>query len=320
MELDLSIVIVSWNTREDLRTCLAAVPDARGGLSTEVFVVDNASSDGSPQMVQDEFPKVILIESGANLGFAAGNNLALPSCQGRHILLLNPDTIPENNSLAKLSAFLDAHPGAGACGPLLTDTNGAPALSWGTGPKLRYHLLSLIDPTRSWLPGNLRTATAARLGPTEGRPFKVDYVVGACLMMTHKAYEQVGNLDERYFLYFEETDWCRRTQDLGMAIWCVPNSRVAHLEGRAAARVSRFSLAQFQASLRIFVGEHQGQARVPLYRTALFLEYSLKAMFRGLVSIFSQNEGRVRNAALASDHWFVALLQLQSRVDPRPPV
>ncbi len=319
MELDLSIVIVSWNTQVDLRACLAAVPGACGGLSTEIFVVDNASSDGSPQMVQTKFPNVTLIESGANLGFAAGNNLALSRCNGRHILLLNPDTIPENNSLAKLSAFLDAHPGAGACGPLLTDADGFPALSWGTGPKLRYHLLSLIDPARRWLPGALKTATAARLGPPGGPAFSVGYVVGACLMMTRKAYEQVGNLDERYFLYFEETDWCRRAQDLDLTIWCVPNSRVAHLEGRAAARVSRFSLAQFQASLRIFVAEHQGQAKVPLYRTILFLEYSLKAIFRGLASTLSRNEGRVRNAALASDHWFVALLQLQSRVDPRPP-
>ena len=106
MAPDLSIVVVSWNTRDDLRACLAAVPAACGALSHEIVVVDNASRDGTPAMVRAEFPGVTLIETGANLGFAAGNNRALPACSGRILVLLNPDTVAEPGSLARLAAFL----------------------------------------------------------------------------------------------------------------------------------------------------------------------------------------------------------------------
>jgi len=319
MELDLSIIIVSWNTADDLGVCLAALPDACGDLDRETFVVDNASSDGSPDLIRLLFPEVKLIESGSNLGFAAGNNKALPLSRGRHILLLNPDTIPEPGSLARLSVFLDSTSGAGACGPLLTDEKGEPTLSWGTGPRLRYHLLNLIDPSRRWLPDPWRSATAARIGTETGPPREVASIVGACLMMTREAFARVGGLDDRYFLYFEETDWCLRARRAGFKIWYLPTARVAHLEGRAAARVSRFSQAQFQSSLRIFVTNHQGAAKVPLYRIALFLEYGFKALLRGLSAVLTHGEGRVENAALASDHWYVARLQWRSRLDPRPP-
>ncbi|HPF36376.1 MAG TPA: glycosyltransferase family 2 protein [Candidatus Krumholzibacteria bacterium] len=319
MAPDLSIVVVSWNTRDDLRACLAAVPAACGALSHEIVVVDNASRDGTPAMVRAEFPGAALIETGANLGFAAGNNRALPACSGRILVLLNPDTVAEPGSLARLAAFLDATPQAGACGPLLTDADGRPTLSWGTGPRLRYHLLNIVDPARRWLPGPLRAATAARPGPDGGPPLRVGYVVGACLAAPRRVWAAVGPLDERFFLYFEETDWCRRAAAQGLEIWCVPEARVAHLEGRAAARVSRFSLTQFQASLRLFVAKHQGPAWVGAYRAAQFVEYGLKALLRGLASRLKTGEGRARDATLASDHWFTARLQLRSRLEPPPP-
>lgn len=319
MEPDLSIVVVSWNTRDDLRACLDAVPAACAPLVPQILVVDNASSDGSPAMVREAFPHVELIETGANLGFAAGNNRALPRCRGRVTVLLNPDTVAAPGSLARLVEFLDARPEAGACGPLLTDALGRPTLTWGTGPRLRYHLLSLIDPARRWLPGPLRQATSARLGPDGGPPFRVGYVVGACLAAPRAAWDRVGPLDERFFLYFEETDWCRRAAALGLSVWCVPEARVAHLEGRAAARVSRFSLAQFQTSLRLYLAKHEGAGRVFAFRAVLFLEYALKAAARRLASLAGTREGRVADAALASDHWFTARLQLRSRIAPRPP-
>jgi len=319
MEPDLSIVVVSWNTRDDLRACLTALPAACAPLAHEAIVVDNASSDGTPAMLRAEFPAVELIETGANLGFAAGNNRALPRCRGRVVVLLNPDTVAAPGSLARLAEFLDATPRAGACGPLLTDGLGRPTLTWGTGPRLRYHLLNLIDPARRWLPGPLRTATAARRGPDGGPPFRVGYVVGACLAAPRAAWDAVGPLDERFFLYFEETDWCRRAAARGLEIWCVPDARVAHLEGRAAARASRFSLTQFQASLRLYVAKHEGPAMVAAYRAVLFAEYGLKALLRGAAALAKTGEGRARDAALASDHWFTARLQLRAHLAPRPP-
>jgi len=316
--IDLSVIIVSWNTRELLRDCLASLPTGCGALATEILVVDNASADGSPDMVRETFPDVRLIESGGNLGFARGNNLALPRCRGRHILLLNPDTICEPESLARLSAFLDATSDAGAVGPILTDATGTPTLSWGTTPRLRYHLLSLIDPGRRWLPAILRDTTTARIPVDAAFPYRVDYVVGACLMTTRAALDAVGPLDERFFMYFEETDWCVRAAAAGYAIYLEPRARIAHLEGRAAARVHDFTLAQFQKSYRLFVAKHRGDHWVCLFRAAQFLEYGLKGGLRRLAA-FLQPANSDHHAALADNYLRTAALQLHGEIDAPPP-
>jgi N-acetylglucosaminyl-diphospho-decaprenol L-rhamnosyltransferase len=316
--IDLSIIIVSWNTRDLLRDCLASVPAGCGALVTETFVVDNASADGSPDMVRETFPDVHLVESGGNLGFARGNNLALPRCRGRHILLLNPDTICEPESLARLGTFLDATPDAGAVGPVLIDATGTPTLSWGTVPRLRYHLLSLIDPGRRWLPAGLRDTTTARLPVDASSPYRVDYVVGACLMTTRAALDTVGPLDERFFMYFEETDWCVRAAAAGYTIYLEPGARVAHLEGRAAARAHDFTLAQFQKSYRLFVAKHRGDHWVPLFRAAQFLEYGLKGGLRRLAACLRPTN-RDHHQTLADNFLRTAALQLHDEIDAIPP-
>lgn len=315
---DLSVIVVSWNTREALRDCLASVPAACGDLAREILVVDNASADGSADMVRAEFPGVRLIESGGNLGFARANNLALPEVRARHVLLLNPDTVCEPGALARLSAFLDATPGAGACGPTLIDAAGRPTLSWGAAPRLSHHLLSIVDPGRRWLPAGLRERATARPPRPGDEPVRVDYVVGACLMATRAAWEAVGPLDERFFMYFEETDWCRRAAAAGYGIWLVPAARVAHLEGRAAARVSDFALAQFQKSYRLFVAKHYGPGRVSTFRAAQFVEYGLKSVLHRLAALLRPADA-ARHAALADNFRRIALLQLRDRIEARPP-
>ncbi|MBU0743743.1 glycosyltransferase [bacterium] len=315
---DLSVIIVNWNTCEPLRACLAALPAACGGLSREVLVVDNASSDGSAAMVRDAYPHATLIESGGNLGFARGNNLALPRARGRCILLLNPDTVCEPGALKTLVRFLDATPDAAAVGPVLTDAAGAPTLSWGTAPRLRYHLLSLIDPGRRWLPAPLRTQSTARLPVSAAESYRVEYVVGACLMMNRGALERVGPLDERFFMYFEETDWCLRARDAGYGIYLEPRARVKHLEGRAAARSGDFALAQFQKSYRRFLAKHRGARWVPAYRLAQLLEYGLKGAARRLMALL-QPSNRARHAALAHDFLRVAAMQFRGEIRADPP-
>lgn len=315
---DLSVIVVSWNTRELLRDCLAAVPAGCGDLSHEILVADNASADGSADMVRDEFPAVRLIETGANLGFARANNRALAEARGRHLLLLNPDTVCEPGALAALSAFLDDTPGAGACGPTLVDADGRPTLSWGEAPRPSHHLLSIVDPGRRWLPADLRERAAARPPRPGDAPRRVDYVVGACLMATRTAWEAVGPLDERFFMYFEETDWCRRAAAAGHETWLVPAARVAHLEGRAAARVSDFALAQFQHSYRLYAAKHHGAGRVRLLRVLQFAEYGLKWALRRAAGLLQPGR-RERHAALAENFRRIAALQLRDEIAPRPP-
>jgi GT2 family glycosyltransferase len=312
MSHDLSIVIVSWNTRALLQQCLASLPDATVGLDVEVFVVDNASSDDSLAMVASEFPSVQTIAAGGNLGFARANNLALPRTDGRHVLLLNPDTVCPAGSLAKLVRAADRHPGCGAVGPVLTDAAGEPTISSGHFPSPRFHWLRPL----AGLPLGRRWERYSRFTdvPRRGEPdHRVDYVAGACLLISRDALDQVGLLDERFFLYFEETDWCRRAWDLDRPIVLVGDVEVVHLEGRAAELVSRFSLAQFQHSYRQYLAKNAGPGAVLHARIAQVWEKGLQCL-RHAAMAWSP-----RHRALARRFAFETRLQLRRDIAPAPP-
>lgn len=307
--MDLSVVIVSWNTRDLLRDCLASLPAATEGLQTEVIVVDNASADGSAAMVLDEFPHVMLLESGGNLGFSRANNLALPHTTGQCVLLLNPDTVCPPLSLVRLYRFLNGKPLAGAAGPRLVDADSNPTISGGWFPRARFHWLGFLDPRRKWLRGRLADRVVFIPGRDEpSRP--VEYVMGACFLMTRAALERVGPLDDRYFMYFEETDWCYRAHHAGLQVWYCAETEISHLEGRASGRVSDFALRQFQHSYRLFVARHYGRRRVWDFRLAQFAEYGLKALLRRVAG----------DRATAANHWARARLQLRGDVAVEPPV
>ena len=309
---DLSIIIVSWNTRDLLRGCLASLPAAAAGLPWEVLVVDNGSHDDSATMVRDSFPDATLIEAGANLGFARANNLALARARGRAVLLLNPDTICPPRSLTRLVAIADRHPGHGCYGPLLIDEDGEPATSFGHFPAMRYHWLrplACLPLGRRWRLWSRFTHAARRGDPDR----TVNYIVGACLMIPRASLQRVGLLDERFFLYFEETDWCLRAWREGLPARLCTAVEVVHLEGRSAEIVSDFSLAQFQHSYRLFTAKHAGRRAVCRLRLALFWEKGLQAVWHGLV-FWSR-----RHRRLARRFAREAGLQLRSDLTQEPP-
>ena len=309
--MDLSIVIVSWNTRELLRGCLASLPAATGGLETEVIVVDNASADGSAEMVVSEFPHVRLMDAGGNLGFARANNLALPHTMGRCVLLLNPDTVCPPDSLGRLYRFVNTRPNTAAAGPRLVDGEGRPTITWGVFPRARDHWLGFLDPRRLWLRGPLARRVSVIPARTD-RSRTVDYVLGACFMIPRTALETVGPLDDRYFLYFEETDWCWRARREGLDVWYCAETEVAHLEGQAAARAGGFAQRQFQKSYRQFVAKNYGRRRLWTFRLAQFCEYGLKALLRRLAP-------GAGNRDLAAAYWARARMQLARRIEATPP-
>ena len=313
----LSIVIVNWNTAALLRDCLASLPAACGDVTREVLVVDNASRDGSAALVRREFPAVTVLEPGANLGFAAGNNRALPRCRGDFVLLLNPDTVCPPGSLARLVDFARRTPGLGAAGPRLVDADGRPTITWGWFPAPRHHWLGFVDPARRLAFAGWGERVVHVPRPDEPSR-RVDYVAGACLLMPRAALERVGPLDERFFLYFEETDWCRRAKDAGLAVWYCAECEVVHLEGRAAATVSDFSLRQFQHSYRLFLRKHDGRGRELETRLAQACEYGLKGLLRRLAALRG-GPAREANRALARQYGARARLQFVARLDPRPP-
>lgn len=264
--MDLSVVVVSFNTRELLRQCLRSIyaqPPA-GGL--EVWVVDNGSTDGSAAMVRAEFPAVHLVESPRNLGFAAANNLALPRCQGQYILLLNPDTALEEGALDALLSFMAAHPDAGAVGPRLVNPDGTPQPSGFRFPTLAMLFLDFF-------PLHPRLANSRLNGryPHRQSPFLIDHPLGACLLVRREVVQKVGLLDEGYFMYCEEVDWCMRIKRAGWKIYCVPQARVVHYGAQSTRQLPAAMFVALHRSRLRLLDKHYGPWRRRLGRAIVRL-------------------------------------------------
>ena len=224
--MDVSVIIVSYNTESLLRNSLAAVPDAVGHIETETIVVDNNSPDSSADMVAEEFPKVRLVRSKDNLGFAAANNLAINQTDSDYVILLNPDTEAAPGSLATLIQFLESHPDAGACGPMLLNSDGSLQKNGARFPSLMGEFLAV---------SGLKRLAAHRCEMRYGygrddfeRDCEVDSISGACIVVRRTVIEKVGPLDPDFFMFYEEVEWCHRIRRRGWKVYYVPEARVTH--------------------------------------------------------------------------------------------
>lgn len=236
--MDLSIIIVSWNVRALLAQCLTALQAslAQAALQGEIIVIDNASSDQSAAMVRECFPDVILVETGANLGYTGGNNLGLGRAQGEFILILNPDTAVAPEALGRLVAFLKGHPTVGLVGPALCNPDGTHQASRRRFPSLLVGLIesTSLQPHLAWLPPLKRFVMADQ--PAD-QPHPVDWLVGAALLVRREVVEMVGRFDDDFFMYFEELDWQRRMKAAGWSIWYLPTAQVVHHEGASSGQI-----------------------------------------------------------------------------------
>jgi GT2 family glycosyltransferase len=259
--VDLSILIVNWNTRQLLLDCLQSLADARLAVSSEVIVVDNASADGSADAVAAAFPGVRLVRNSRNVGFAAANNQAYRESSGRHVLLLNSDTLVPAGSLERLVAHLDAHPRVGIVGPQLVYGDGSYQIS-----ALRFSRPWDVFYEYARFPRQLQPAAqkAPRrlipLDPVEATP--VEYVMGAALLIRRAVVEAIGLMDEGYFMYAEEVDWCFRAHKAGWEVHYLPTALVTHLGGKSTEQVpDRMLAARFASTFR-FMRLHYGAGAV----------------------------------------------------------
>jgi len=225
--MDISIVIVNWNTRELLLDCLASVYETVKNVFFEIWLVDNASVDGSVEAVKDVYPGVNIIQNKKNLGFAAANNKAFKKMQGRYVLLLNTDTALTIGAVETLYDFMENNPDVGmACGQLLHQ-DGSKQNSIASFPSLlslmcNESFLQILFPDK--FPGKRKEIA---------KPIEVDSCIGACMMVRKKAMDEVGLLDENYFFFLEETDWARRMKQAGWKICFVPLARIFHFQGQS---------------------------------------------------------------------------------------
>src|SRR3989344_1529292 len=232
--MDLSIIILNYKSRGLLKECLRGIMWARPQLSLGIIVVDNASGDGTPEMVRREFPDVRLIESDRNRGYAGGNNLGIRAATGRYAMIMNPDIIVNEGSLEGLVAHLDAHPEIGLIAPKLTNPDRSLQYSCYRFPTLGIPFYRRTPIGR--LPF-ARRAEAHYLMTDADRsaPLEVDWLLGGAVVARREALERVGLLDERFFLYFDDVDWSRRVWEAGWKVVYLPSVSMVHFHQRASA-------------------------------------------------------------------------------------
>jgi len=255
---DLSVCIVNWNTRQDLEEALRSVSASDPELDLEVIVVDNASRDGSAAMVRQSFPRVTLIESPENLGFARAYNRAASAASGRYLLILNPDTVVQPGALGRLVAFMDSHPDAAAAGPCLLNSDGSLQFSCRRFPRamvgvLRNTILGRLAPrnrfTRDYLMQDWDHRSTRH----------VDWVSGAAICIRREAWEQVGGFDEGYYMYSEDMDWCLRAEQAGWKVYYLPDAVIVHRIGRSSDQRPLAMVIQFHRSAVRFYRKHYAQ-------------------------------------------------------------
>ena len=295
--MNLSIIIVSWNTCDLLKGCLTSIYTYPPRGPFEVLVVDNASIDGSAQIVKEHFPYVRLIENHENVGFARANNQAIAQTDSRYVLLLNPDTRVLPSALEVLIRFMDKHPGAGAAGSRLLNSDGSLQTSCYPAPSLsrelwRLHHLDKIHPYGVYVMQGWDPET----------PHSVDMLQGASLLLRREALDEVGLLDEGFFIYTEEVDLCYRLKKAGWRLFWVPQSQVIHYEGQSTQLVSKEMFLQLYQSKMIYFRKHSGRLAAWMYKVILFSAGFTRLLVSPL-ALFERPQHRKRHLMLASNYF-----------------
>lgn len=273
--IDVSVIVVNWNTRDMLRACLASAFAETRAATMEMIVVDNASADGSVEMVAREFPQAILIANSDNRGFAAANNQGLAIARGRYVLLLNSDTVVLDRAIEKTIAFADQHPDTAVTGCRVL--NGDMTLQESC-----FMFPSLLN-------GFLAATYLYKVFPRSrffGREFmtwwrrddtrEVDAVTGCYMLVNRKAIDEVGPLDDRFFLYYEETDWCYRFKARGWKNRFMPYAQIIHYGGGSAPKVTARRTRIMNDSFRKYVFKHWSAPRAYAGVALGMLYYSVR--------------------------------------------
>ena len=249
----LSIIIVSFNSRNELDACLGSITQSRQRIDYEIVVVDNASSDGTAAYVRTRWPGVHLIDAGGNLGFAKANNLGIRETFGELVLLLNPDTIVPPGALDGLAAELERRPDVAIVGPRIVDGEGRAELSFG-------RMISPLAELRQKLlvRGSRREVAPVRavVERMTRRTREVDWVSGACLLVRRAELEAAGLLDERFFMYAEDVDLCASIRARGHKVLFAANVQVVHLRGRSVASARGATERAYRRSQIAFYEKH----------------------------------------------------------------
>lgn len=274
--VDASIIIVNYNTRQLTLNCLESVFASITSYSYEIIVVDNASRDDSVQTIKEAYPQVQLIVNSENSGFAKANNQAMKAAKGRYILLLNSDTIVKQDTLHTMIYFMDRHPEMGASGCKVILPNGSLDKACKRGfptPSASFYYafgISRMFPDRP----KFNQYQLGHLSPDDEYP--VDCLVGAFMLVRRETIDQVGGLDETFFMYGEDIDWCYRIKEAGWGIYYYPRTYIVHYKGASARRKPMKIIYEFHRAMWVFHRKHYAKRYGMLTNTAVWLGIALK--------------------------------------------
>jgi hypothetical protein len=268
----LSIIIVSWNVRALLRRALTSCRASWGNHpGLEMIVVDNVSTDGTVEMLREEFPQVTVVVNEENRGFTGGNNDGIDRARGSYLLLLNPDTEVLEDALPRMVAYLDQHRDVGMVGPQLRNPDGSVQSS-----RRRFPTLPVLFFESTWLQGLLPRRTLEHYYVEDRSPetaHAVDWITGAAMLTRRAVVNEVGGMDETFFMYSEELDWCRRIHAAGWEIHYVPDAQVVHHEGKSSEQVVPARHIYFQSSKVHYARKYHGPWLAEILRLWLLGQY-----------------------------------------------
>lgn len=265
--MDLTVIILNWNACEWLeRSVGSALAQETGGRAFEVVFVDNASRDGSVDFVRRAYPAARVMALSENLGFAGGNNAAVLQTDSRYVLLLNPDTITHPGAFRALLDFMDSHPECGIAGPKLLNPDGSLQYSCRLFPTLEAGLFR-NTPLGRLFPSNRATRDYLMKDVSHDHAMPVDWVSGAAMMVRCEVFEQVGLLDEEYFMYVEDVDLCYRAHAAGWQVWYAPEAVITHAIGQSSNKNPAPMIVAFHRSMFRFFRKHYLGARYPGWLT-----------------------------------------------------
>ena len=289
--MDLSIIIVNWNTRHLLCQCIDSLTQTLKKIDAEIFVVDNGSTDGSVAAVRERFPGVRLIENPVNIGFARANNQAISVSNGEYLLLLNPDTRVKDEAIPTMLSFMSSHVRAGLVGAQLLNADGSKQNSIANFPSLTTELLNKSLLRRLFpekFPGKERDYPS---------PVEVDSVIGACMLVRRETVEQVGLLDEGYFLFLEETDWCFRVKKAGWKIYHIPEAEIFHFQGKSAEAQKAKARIEYYRSRYHYFRKNRGGFQTSVLSIGLIIKLLVELVFATIacmVTLFMVKKWRTK--------------------------
>jgi GT2 family glycosyltransferase len=257
MNIDVSICIVTYRARDFLRDCLRSIYGTVDSVSFEIIIVDNHSEDGTLEMLRSDFPDIRLLVNDHNTGYTKPNNQAIRESSGRYVLLLNPDTIVESNTIPELVNFLDAHPEVGIVGPKVLNRDGTLQKQCRRSEARPWDAFCYFSGLSTIFPHDKRFAGYLMTYLSEDTAHEAEAVSGSCMLIRRNVIEQIGGLDENFFAFQEDTDFCRRARLAGWKVFYNPSAQLVHFAGEGGSRVQPFrSIVEWHRSYYLYYRKH----------------------------------------------------------------